>query len=603
MTRVALSGGSYEARSVIASAVRSVNIYAEPGPKDASSPFCYYGCPGITSLASPPIAAAGRGLYWANNGTLYYVSGSSVFSVSSSWALNKLGGIGTTTGRVSMVDNGTTLVLVDGSARGWQIDLTTNVFSEITEAANNPDPPTAGAVYGFFGADRVDILDGFIVLNQPRTRNFYSTYLNEIKFDALFFAAKNGYSDNLVSVLVTKREIWLIGERTSEVWFNAGAADFPFQIMPGPFVQHGCIAKSSVAQANGAAFWLSQDQNGQAIVVRTEGYDAKRISNFALETAMAKYADVTDAEGFTFQQAGHTIYQINFPSADRSWRWDETVPDQWHEPMWSDANGNEHRHRAACSAFAYGVNVVADWETGQLYKLDPENHTDNGAPMHYRRGFSHMVGDGKQVIYPGLSLDVEAATGLGTIDPPGPFPLLTGASGVNGAPPIDLSEPTASSYRTIYLLDGFGNPVLDGFGNPVISSIGIPDGTVLFEEALLAGPAPISSTSQVLQTFLVDSFGNQIQTGNGNSLIVSQEIVTSPPGPPLIYLRWSDDRGRTFGNPVSQSLGAQGQYITQPQWNRLGRARDRIFEVYGVMPGRFAIQGAWLDPEPIVMVS
>lgn len=602
MTRVALSGGSYEARSVIAQAIRSVNIMAEKNSSDAPAPYTYYGCPGLTSLALPPVAAPGRGLYWANNGALYYVSGSAVFIVAPSWAMTQLGTIGTTNGRVSMIDNGTTLVLVDGSTRGWQIDLITNTFSEITAATNAPDP-LSGAVYGFFGADRVDIIDGFIVLNQPNTRNFQSTYLNEIVFDALFFAAKNGYSDNLVTILVTKREIWLVGERTSEVWFDAGAADFPFQIMPGPFSQHGCVAKSSIAQANGAAFWLSQDQNGQAIVVRTEGYDTKRISNFALENAMAKYPTVVDAEGFCFQQRGHTFYQINFPTADASWRWDETVPDQWHEPMWSDANGVEHRHRASCSAFAYGKNVVADWQTGQLYYFDPENHTDNGAPMHYRRGFPHMVSDGKQVIYPGFTLDVEAATGLGTTDPPGPFPLLTGASGVNGAPPIDSGLQVASSFQTLYEIDGFGNLVLDGFGNPIVISVTIPDGTVLFEEALLAGPAPQFISGLFSSVGITDGFGQRIVDSLGNALIISQSNVAAQVGPPLIYLRWSDDRGRTFGNPVPQSLGAQGQYLSQPQWNRLGRARDRVFEVYGVIPGKFAIQGAWLDPEPIPMSS
>jgi hypothetical protein len=530
MTRVALTSGSYEARSVIASAARSVNLFAESNPKDAPAPFTFYGCPGLTSLVKPVAKAPGRGLYWANNGALYYVTGSTVYIVRAetttpfTWSMTKVGSIASSSGRVSMVDNGTTLVIVDGSALGYQVDLVSNQLKPINAVNNNPDPPTAGAVFAFYGADRVDIIDGFMVLNQPGTRNFYSTYLNEVKFDSLFFAAKNGYSDNLVTIIVMKREIWLVGERTSEIWFDAGAADFPFQIMPGPFVQHGCIAKSSIAQANGSAFWLSQDQNGQAIVVRTEGYDAKRISNFALETAMAKYPKVTDAEAFTFQQRGHTFYQINFPSADRSWRWDETVPDQWHEPLWTDVNGVEHRHRAACSAFAYGKNVVADWETGELYALDPENHTDNGAPMHYRRGFPHMVGDGKQVIYPGFTLDVEAATGLGTVDPPGPFPLLTGASGVNSAPPIDAG--------------------------PV-------------EDALLAGPAPLQATA------------------------------------PLVYLRWSDDRGRTYGNPIPQSLGAQGDYRAQPQWNRLGRARDRVFEIYGVIPGRFAVMGAFLDPAPI----
>ena len=29
-----------------------------------------------------------------------------------------------------------------------------------------------------------------------------------------------------------------------------------------------------------------------------------------------------------------------------------------------DSNGNENMHRANCAAFAYGVNVVADWQTG-----------------------------------------------------------------------------------------------------------------------------------------------------------------------------------------------------------------------------------------------
>jgi len=63
MTRVALDGGSYMARSVIASAIRSVNIMAEKNPANAPAPFTYYGCPGLTPLASPPVSFAGRGLY------------------------------------------------------------------------------------------------------------------------------------------------------------------------------------------------------------------------------------------------------------------------------------------------------------------------------------------------------------------------------------------------------------------------------------------------------------------------------------------------------------------------------------------------------------
>jgi hypothetical protein len=64
---------------------------------------------------------------------------------------------------------------------------------------------------------------------------------------------------------------------------------------------------------------------------------------------------------------------------------------------------------------------------------------------------------------------------------------------------------------------------------------------------------------------------------------------------PLIWLRWSDDRGATFGNPIKQTMGATGKYLAQPQWRRLGMARDRIFELYGTIPGPFALNGAFIE--------
>ncbi len=71
---------------------------------------------------------------------------------------------------------------------------------------------------------------------------------------------------------------------------------------------------------------------------------------------------------------------------------------------------------------------------------------------------------------------------------------------------------------------------------------------------------------------------------------------------PNVYLRWSDDRGRTWGNPIPQSIGGTGVFRTQPRWNRLGMARDRVFEAFGVTPGFFALNGAWIA-QPIPLKS
>lgn len=478
--RVPLTQGSYSARSVIAEAQRSVNLYAEKNPDDAASPFTYYPAPGLTFLTQP-LFEPGRGLYMANSGDLYYVAGDTVYYVSPSWVLTSLGTITTAVGIVSMADNGTTLILVDGSPNGYQINLTSRVMTPITEAANGP-PIDSGSVYAFYGANRVDIVDGYLVFNEPNTSNFYSTYNNEVIFDALYFAAKNGYSDNLVSLIVTKREIWLIGEKTTEIWFDAGDANFPFEILPGPFIQHGCSAVYSVAQINGTIFWLSQDQAGQYLLLRGEGYNAVNVTTQAISTQWATYQTTADAQAFCFQQNGHFFYQINFPAADRSWRWDDTTR-QWHECPFTDLNGIEHRHRAACGIFAYGLNVVCDWQDGTLYNLTPEAYDDAGTPMQFRRGYPHIMQDGKRVRYRRFDFDI--AAGLASY-----YPAAT---------------------------------------------------------------------------------------------------------PPLFSLRWSDTRGQTWSAPILQSMGATGKYLTQPQVRRLGMGRDRVFEVYGTVPGEFAINGAFID--------
>lgn len=48
---------------------------------------------------------------------------------------------------------------------------------------------------------------------------------------------------------------------------------------------------------------------------------------------------------------------------------------------------------------------------------------------------------------------------------------------------------------------------------------------------------------------------------------------------PLVMLRWSDDRGHTWSSEQWRSAGREGQYLARAHWERLGSARDRVFEV------------------------
>jgi len=85
------------------------------------------------------------------------------------------------------------------------------------------------------------------------------------------------------------------------------------------------------------------------------------------------------------------------------------------------------------------------------------------------------------------------------------------------------------------------------------------------------------------------------------TLVMDNVVATTEIAPlsvNLVSLAWSDDRGHHFGSPVTQPIGQDGQYVTSLQWQRLGMARDRVFEASWSVPMHTALQGAWLTAEP-----
>lgn len=255
--RVPLTLGAYTAKSLIAEAQRCVNLYGEQNPQDAPAPFTYYPTPGLTLVSTPPAAGESRGIYTASNGARFEVVGPNVYAVDATNNYTQLGTLSSISGHVSMVDNGTSVFIVDGTAVGFTIALAGNVMTQVTDPA-------------FYGADKVDFVDGYFVFNKPGTPQFYVSLYNDIKFDSLDIASKSTYSDNLVTLAVMHREIWLLGALTTEVWFNTGATDFTFGRMPGVFIEHGCAAKHSVAKIDLALFWLGRDLQGQGVVFRLQ---------------------------------------------------------------------------------------------------------------------------------------------------------------------------------------------------------------------------------------------------------------------------------------------------------------------------------------------
>jgi hypothetical protein len=92
---------------------------------------------------------------------------------------------------------------------------------------------------------------------------------------------------------------------------------------------------------------------------------------------------------------------------------------------------------------------------------------------------------------------------------------------------------------------------------------------------------------------IYNKFIADMEAGNDTGAIDGSSSLS----PPVISLRWSDDRGKTYGNRMEQSLGAIGQYLTSLQWRRLGMARGRVFELSWSVPGPTALNGAYVDTQ------
>lgn len=422
-TPLFLTSGAYQAKSVNASAQACENLYPENIPKDTTppTPTAHYPRPGKTIVGSPSLSGiggpgAGRGLYTASSGDLYAVINDAVYYINPVWKFFYLGKIAAGSNPTSMADNGKTaggqILLVDGTNNGYTIDMTTFAMAPLVD-------PTGL----FTGADNCAYLQTFFLMNTiPNTQSFIYTNPDTTTFDALNINAKSSYPDNIQFVGIRQREIWLMGAiAATEPWYLSGATDTPFEAIPSVYVNYGVAGKYCTTFADDSLFWVSRNTQGKGIIVKSEGYAAKRISTHAIENEIQAYPTLSDAVASVYQVEGHTFVVFNFPSGDATWVYD-LATQQWHKSTWTDTNGLAHRDRALFYTQAYGTTVALDWENGNLYEIDPAVYTDNGDPIVFRRGFPHVLKSLDRITHWCLTVNIEC----GTIeDPTAETPMLS----------------------------------------------------------------------------------------------------------------------------------------------------------------------------------
>lgn len=493
MARFGFVGPSYTSQSLNADAQRCVNWYPEAIESgQGKSAMALYPTPGLAQFAEivpgTPTGGVRGGI--AINGRAFFVAGNLFAEINSAGQLipGNSGAVANDGLPVSMAASPTQILIASGGVP-YVYDLNANTLTSIAAQL----PGITVSMVGF--------CDGFFLALQANSQEFFvSATESAVIWNLTNFGNVSVFPDNVLTMLVDHREIWLWGASKSVVYYDSGNALFPFDVVPGAFIEQGIAAPGSAVRLDNSVFWLGTDDRGAGIGWRAQGYSPARISNHAVEAAWASYPTIADAVGYSYQDQGHSFWVLYFPSANKTWVYDVSTQ-MWHERSFRASGSSiDTAHRSRCHVYAFGKHLVGDWGSGNVYQMAiPQASgsgwsfvTDFGNSIQRVRRAPHVSVEQQWTFHHEMQVDVEA--GLG------PQP-----------------------------------PLLDGAGNP---------------------------------------------------------------RDPQLILRWSDDGGKTWSNERVMNCGQAGAFKTRAIARRLGRSRDRIYEVVATDPIPWRIVDAYLQATP-----
>jgi hypothetical protein len=405
-------GSAYTARSKNLDAQTCINYYLENGGKDSKAENMLIGTPGTVAFADCGLGE-GRGIYSASIDRCFAVVDRNLKEILSNGTVIQRGLLDSATGKVSMVDNGIQLMIVDG-LKGYIFSMS-NYFSDYPAPLTpyvDGDFDIIGSVNFPNGARTVTYADGYFIVAgsvQPTPGLFaISKLIDGFTWDGLEFGSAEGSPDKLVAIIASNRELWALGSRSKEVFYNSEALAFPYDRIQGTFSDTGCLSIFSARTLRGSLFWLGASKDGSASIWMSQGYAPARISTHAIEQDLNQW---TDAYAWVYEMEGHAFYVITSNIVKKTWCFDVSTG-EWHARMYRDPiTGVDHEYNIVDHAFIYGLNLVLHKQSGKVMKLDLDVTTDDGAPIVRRRACQHASSNGDRITFNSIFLDYEVAVG------------------------------------------------------------------------------------------------------------------------------------------------------------------------------------------------
>ena len=343
-----------------------INGYPEVRETGGRARYVILPDPGMVSFCSVTDTPCRGAVYLEDLDSIRAVHSGSVYSVSSSGTATRLG-------TIPGIDN---VVICRNKKATPQTIIRTAVGVYVEE--NGAVRKMIGNEFG--AGDNVNDIDNCTwVENQGgytiflfETGMFGISSQNEAtETDPLDFGTAEQTPDKAVAIKAIGDGIIIFKQYNAEFWRNTGAADFPYEPIPGAVIKKGLLAAHSLREFDNSLVWVGVTREGDRAVYRLNGYQPVKISTPEVDRAIAAEASPENIEGMAYSFDGHAFYTIT--GEGFSFTYDAA------SQVWHPKNSNSLDYwRAKVAISAWNKVIVGDRLTGSLYSLSTSTYTEAG---------------------------------------------------------------------------------------------------------------------------------------------------------------------------------------------------------------------------------
>jgi hypothetical protein len=391
-----IANGYYESDSLPISAQQCTNFYPNIAQAPALNQETLFGTPGLTQVASASNISNCRGAH-EMNGVPYFVIDGKLYSMSTSYALTDHGQIDGS-GRVSMADNGTQMLVLVPGGNGFIYNHVTDTFAQITD----PDFTANG------NPQQVVYIDGYFCLTTDSKKFIVSALNDGLSYNALDFGTAESDPDEIVAPIVFKNQLFIGGSQTIEAFQNIGGADFPFQ-RTGLFLSKGISSPFSIQSIQDTFVFVGAGANESPAIWAFAGNEVQKISTTAIDKELSALTDAQISEIYSWAYAEKGAYFVGFALPGTTLVYD-TISKRWHERK-SFVDGALGAYRVTALVRAYNQIWAGDLVDGRVGLLDQETYTEYGEVIQRTIVTQPFQNNMESFVVPELELTVESGVG------------------------------------------------------------------------------------------------------------------------------------------------------------------------------------------------